>query len=138
MRKLVYVLPFLGAILGGMQLLSSLIATSAPQQAAGAAMAAALAVIPYVFARALAEMIDNPSPRLPVSQAGPFIPTPPGAAANTWSTRTKVLVALAALLVFATFLVAALQTTPGASRSKQLEKASEQDAIDQMQRERRR
>ncbi len=33
-------------------------ATSAPQEAAGAAMAVALAVIPYVFTRALSEMAD--------------------------------------------------------------------------------
>lgn len=42
-----------GAILAGLILIASvLLASNAPQQAAGAAIACAVAVIPYVFARA--------------------------------------------------------------------------------------
>lgn len=46
-----------GTLIGGFQLLGTLAATSAPQQAAGAAMAAAWAIIPYVFARACDELL---------------------------------------------------------------------------------
>jgi hypothetical protein len=43
-----------GAILAGLILVGTvLLGSSAPQQAAGAAIAAAVAVIPYVFARAV-------------------------------------------------------------------------------------
>lgn len=46
----------LGAVLGGLVLVLSVVGSSgAPQQAAGAAIAVALAVIPYVLARANAE-----------------------------------------------------------------------------------
>jgi len=40
-----------GCCVGGLTLLGTLTADSAPQQAAGAAMACGWAVVPYVFAR---------------------------------------------------------------------------------------
>lgn len=47
-------LAFLGAIIGALQLAGTMqSATGAPQQAAGAAMACAYAVIPYVLMRAV-------------------------------------------------------------------------------------
>ena len=64
----VWVCALIGSILGGLTLLSVAVQTGAPQQAAVAAIAVALAVIPYCFARAI-EKIDGPkSPK--------WIPTP--------------------------------------------------------------
>lgn len=49
-----FALPIIGAILGGLALFfGGLLASGAPQQAAAAAMAVALAVIPYVLARSV-------------------------------------------------------------------------------------
>lgn len=54
MRTLTYLLPLLGSIAGGLVLIGTLMsANSAPQEAAGFALACALAVVPYVFARAI-------------------------------------------------------------------------------------
>lgn len=53
MVKFLWVLALLGALGGGLVLLLTVgAAQGAPQQAAGAAVAVALAVIPYVLARA--------------------------------------------------------------------------------------
>jgi len=62
--RIVYVLPILGAIAAAfVMLLVSASAGSAPQEAAGYAMACALAVVPYVFARAVIALFDD-SPRV--------------------------------------------------------------------------
>jgi hypothetical protein len=46
--------PIVGSVIGGLLLLFTVLGSgSAPQQAAGAAMAVGMAVIPYVFARSL-------------------------------------------------------------------------------------
>lgn len=56
---IVWVATLLGAIIGGFQFLNAmLLATSAPQQAAGAAMALCWVVIPYVFSRAIEGMVN--------------------------------------------------------------------------------
>lgn len=58
-RNLFYLFVLAGAIIGGLEFLGMMAAAaSAPQQAAGAAMAVAWAVIPYAFARAFDEMIS--------------------------------------------------------------------------------
>jgi hypothetical protein len=55
--RFIWILPLLGSLVAGLQFFDSLIsATSAPQQAAGAAMAMGWAVLPYVFARAAEEL----------------------------------------------------------------------------------
>lgn len=52
--KILFVFSLLGALFGGIMLLSTFFsAESAPQQAAGAAIAIGLAVIPYCLARSL-------------------------------------------------------------------------------------
>jgi hypothetical protein len=57
--KILWLLPILGALAGGLTIVSTIsLATSAPQQAAGYAMACALAVVPYVLVRAVMEMVD--------------------------------------------------------------------------------
>jgi hypothetical protein len=54
MRSFIYAMPILGAIVGTLVLVWTTVASdTAPQQAAGYAMACALAVVPYVFARAI-------------------------------------------------------------------------------------
>jgi hypothetical protein len=60
-----WVIVLLGAIGGALQLGQVLTATEigAPQQAAGAAIAAALAIIPYCFVRAIQFMAGSPSER---------------------------------------------------------------------------
>lgn len=62
MRNLIYVFPLLGSLAGGLIILGTMVrANSAPQEAAGYAMACALCVVPYVFARAIDMMINNDS-----------------------------------------------------------------------------
>lgn len=52
--RYVWVFPILGALWGATYLFAAMFnAESGPQQAAGAAVAAALAIIPYVVARAV-------------------------------------------------------------------------------------
>lgn len=70
---LVAVLPLLGALVGGWTFFETMVsATSAPQQAAGMAMACAWAILPYVFAKSV-EMLQKPSGRtvqpMPVTKA---------------------------------------------------------------------
>lgn len=51
------IFPIIGAVIGGFELLNTVThAESAPQQAAGAALAAACAVVPYCLARAVQEI----------------------------------------------------------------------------------
>ena len=51
--KALWVLTLIGAVFGGLTIVITLGASSsAPQEAAGFAMACALAIVPYVFARA--------------------------------------------------------------------------------------
>ncbi len=59
--KALWLLPIIGAILGSLVFLLTIgAARGAPQEAAGHAMALALAVIPYVLVRAVYFMTDNP------------------------------------------------------------------------------
>lgn len=54
MGRALFFLPLIGAIIGGLILLFTLAgAKGAPQEAAGAAIALAVAVIPYVFCRSI-------------------------------------------------------------------------------------
>ena len=53
MKTLFYILTFIGGLIGGLILFDSLLADSAPQQGAGAAVAIAFVVIPYCMARVL-------------------------------------------------------------------------------------
>ncbi len=54
MRSLIYTMPLMGSLAGTLAILLTFASSaSAPQQAAGFALACALAVVPYVFARAI-------------------------------------------------------------------------------------
>lgn len=60
MGKVLWLLPIFGALVGGViVVLTVLGASSAPQEAAGYAMAMAFAVVPYVLVRAIAAMTDE-------------------------------------------------------------------------------
>jgi hypothetical protein len=60
--RAIWILPLLGSLIAGLEFFDSLIsATSAPQQAAGAAMAMSWAVLPYVFARAADGLSQRPA-----------------------------------------------------------------------------
>jgi hypothetical protein len=60
MRKIIWLLPLLGALAGGFIILATMgLSKGAPQEAAGYAMACAFAVVPYVLARSFAAMSDN-------------------------------------------------------------------------------
>lgn len=61
--RIVYVFPLIGAIIAVLITLGTLVMTnSAPQEAAGYAMACAFAVVPYVLARSIQIMYeDSPS-----------------------------------------------------------------------------
>ena len=55
--RFIWILPLFGSLIAGLEFFDSLMsAASAPQQAAGAAMAMCWAILPYVFARAAAEL----------------------------------------------------------------------------------
>lgn len=54
MIRLLYLLPIVGALLGGLALLVGVVsAKGSPQEAASAAIACALAIVPYVLVRSL-------------------------------------------------------------------------------------
>lgn len=58
--KALWILPIIGAILGALTFLLTLAsARGAPQEAAGHAMALALAIIPYVLVRAVYAMTET-------------------------------------------------------------------------------
>lgn len=62
MIKIVWVLPLIGSVLASLvAVATALLADSAPKEAAGFAMACALAIIPYVIARSIAELANNQS-----------------------------------------------------------------------------
>lgn len=55
--KFIWIMPIIGALMGSLTFLATLgLADSAPKEAAGYAMAMALAVIPYVLAKAIYTM----------------------------------------------------------------------------------
>lgn len=63
MKTFCWVVTIVCCIIAGIVLLTTSIGSNgAPQQAAGAAIAAALAVIPYVFSRAIAELTAPEKP----------------------------------------------------------------------------
>ncbi|MGY3265836.1 hypothetical protein [Lysobacter sp. HA35] len=51
-----WVVTLLGALIGGISIIDALNADSAPKQGAGAALACAFAIVPYVFTRAIEGM----------------------------------------------------------------------------------
>ena len=60
MNRILWVLPILGSIAGlVVAFMTFTSSTSAPQEAAGFAMACALAVVPYVLARSVMAMCDS-------------------------------------------------------------------------------
>ncbi len=62
MVQFLNIVALLGAVAGGVTLFGTFAGSkSAPQEAAGAAIAVALAVIPYVFARAVQIVVDRRS-----------------------------------------------------------------------------
>jgi len=59
MKTLLWALTLIGALLGGLVIVfTTLAAKGAPQEAAGYAMACALAVVPYVFTRAALQLTE--------------------------------------------------------------------------------
>ena len=61
--RFIFLLPLIGAVIGGFIVLATMVASgSAPQEAAGYAMACAFAVVPYVFARSMRMLLaDSPA-----------------------------------------------------------------------------
>lgn len=86
MRRFLWVLVILGSLAGGLVLVATMtFAQGAPQEAAGAALAVALAVLPYCLARAgdsFAQMnaedarAAKAAPPMPVVEGGKSIPVP--------------------------------------------------------------
>jgi hypothetical protein len=60
MRMFFWIVAAIGAVLGAVQFAMIFSAESSPQQAAGAAMAVAVAAIPYIFARAIDRLAADP------------------------------------------------------------------------------
>lgn len=105
-------LPILGSLAAGLVIAATLLtASSAPQQAAGMAMACAFAVTAYVLARGLemADMADS---------------------------KATQFVVVGAIVVGALLMVAAVPILPGSGSSSELQRARELDAIDRLERER--
>ncbi len=60
MDRILWLLPIFGALIGALITITTLLsATSAPQEAAGYAMACAFAIVPYVLVRAVMAMTDT-------------------------------------------------------------------------------
>jgi len=60
MKTLFYVIAAIGAVLGGLFLYVTMReSTSAPQEAAGAAISACIVIIPYVFARSFEKFSES-------------------------------------------------------------------------------
>lgn len=64
MKRFFWVGTIIGSVIGALSLFGSLLDNSAPRQAAGAAIAVALAVIPYCIARAVDGLMDSPTTEL--------------------------------------------------------------------------
>ena len=60
MRAVFWLLSIVGALFGAITLVESFTADSAPKQAAAAAMAVGLTVIPYCLARAISALTTDP------------------------------------------------------------------------------
>lgn len=60
MKMFLYIATFIGGIIGTVILFGSLVAESAPQQGAGAAIAIGFVVIPYCMARVLEKARQEP------------------------------------------------------------------------------
>lgn len=56
MRILFWLLTVLGTVVGGLFFFGALVAPTVPQQAGDACLAVASAALPYIFARAIAEL----------------------------------------------------------------------------------
>lgn len=54
--KLFWILAFFGGVFGGLLIAAAFNEDSAPKQAASAAIGCGLAIVPYVIARAVAEL----------------------------------------------------------------------------------
>lgn len=108
-----YLLPVLGALAGGYELLRTLAwAQSAPQQAAGAAIAATYALLPYVFARAMVELAERPTtaqasaPTTPTRAIAPAVS--PEEYARQASVRRRAFVLGMIILVVLSLIAGAL------------------------------
>lgn len=98
--RYLYILPVLGAVLGGQHFLQTLVmAESAPQQAAGAAMAVAYAFLPYVFARSMVELVGDQTAGVTAARAqGPPRISPEEDARQTAVRRRRFTLGMLILL----------------------------------------
>lgn len=104
MSRIAYILVLIGAAFGGFEFLNMYAyADSAPQQAAGAAMAIAWVVLPYGFARAIEKLAEAPiahtleqhwkreenaKPQPPAPSQPPMPTTPPSPAPRKFNPNT--------------------------------------------------
>lgn len=102
MAFLLWVLSFVGAVLGGFVLFVTFTQSKgAPQEAAGAAIACALAVLPYVAARSITELRA-----LNAARPADYVLTPEQEAARDVRARgTSRAVTIGAILALAAFVV---------------------------------
>lgn len=114
--RLLYFLPIIGAVVGALEFLSTLTrAQSAPQQAAGAAMAVAYALLPYIFARGMVELVERPAQQPGAMFVSPGIQPQPAPADPLTAEESDALKAkrtrrflIGAMLVLAFFVFAAV------------------------------
>lgn len=132
---LIAIAPFLGALFALVQILETHAnATSAPQQAAGMAMACAYAIVPYVFARSIEMMRASrtPEPYRPATTSEATTPNDaPSMAAPSRDPLRGVPIWVVVVGILALMLAYAM--FGGQSRRAQdLERARQLDAIDKM------
>lgn len=108
-----YILPILGACLGGWMFVEVLVsAQSAPQQAAGAAMACACAILPYVFARGMVELGEG-APRTTQDATHQLQAESITSDSQASAKRKRTLLLGAAIVVAAVLAVAVYEVTVG-------------------------
>lgn len=74
-RKFAWILTIVGSVLGALEVVVGLAeASSAPQQAAIAAIGVSLAVVPYCFARAIDEISNESNNPLPKKSRDDYQP----------------------------------------------------------------
>ena len=70
--QILWILVVFGCLIGVVSLAEAIFSTAAPQQAAGAAIAVACAVIPYCFARACHVLTDRKVDRIIALRLAPI------------------------------------------------------------------
>ncbi len=127
---IVWLFPLLGAIIGAFTLLTAMTGSNgAPQQAAGAAIACGLCVVPYIAARAIQELLATGSSSIRAGQINNSGVSPAGDVAsarpNTLGAGAMIAVAVLLLVILAVVAISmsASSETSGTSGTSEARQA---------------